>query len=615
MRSLRLLPLIILAMTLLMCVTGCRHTSREVTGRLDRAEHIMESRPDLALSILDSIDSTVLRGRADRARYALLLSMALDKNYIDTTSFSILQPAIDYYLKHGSADERLKTRYYEGRIYMNRGDDDAALTAFLEAARDSADCRDSLALARLYEATGAMYHKQYSMHSFMDVNCKAADIYNNFNDTTAYLRCQIKVLYAAELNNDSIKARNAFSVVNNYPQYCQRTGLDVTGQVLRYYKEFGSTQQVDSILSLYEVDDSHVLSSYSRLDLANIMVDRNHKQSALEQLRLIDAEHDCFLWNIDDSIKYYAIASYIFDKNDMQQEALDAYKIYLSLIEDRHTSLFNDGLLFSKERHDMIVAGIKREEKLKYSIIIAILALQISIIVILTIVYLTTILRKNKHKIVIAKKHLQLNFQNLILEHKELELEQRLLQAEVKKTRLEKERTEIASIIMKNQIKELENEKIKLKSILNATRVNDIHLREVLRDRIDVLDGFLRSKITGNSKYNQQLIEIERNIVNDKRSFLNNLNHHIYSSFPKLKEVCVKANLCIDELDYISLIVLGLSSKEAGVYLGINRVNHFSVKIREKLNIPKNKSTLSQYIKKTIESDLKSTDDNTQRYL
>ncbi|MDE5773482.1 MAG: hypothetical protein K2H86_03380 [Muribaculaceae bacterium] len=611
MRSLCLLPLILLVMTLMICVTGCRHTPHEVAASLDRAEHIMESRPDLALSILDSIDSTALTGRADRARYALLLSMALDKNCIDTTGFTILQPAIDYYEKHGTADQRLKTLYYKGRIYMNRGDDDAALTAFLQAARDSADCRDSLALARLYEATGAMYHKQYCMHSFMDVNCKAADIYKNTDDTIAYLRCQIKILYAAELNNDSIRARKAFSIVTKDPQYCQRTGLDVTGQVLRYYKEFGSTQQVDSILSYFEETDTLSISSYSRLDLANIMVDRNHNQKALEQLRLVDAEHDSFLWTVDDSIKYYAIVSYIFDKNNMQKEALDAYKIYLNLIENRHTSLFNDGLLFSKERHDMIVAGVKREEKLKHSIIIALFSLQIAIIVILTVVYLSTIIRKNRHKIVIEKKQLQLNYQNLILDNKQLELQQRLLQAEIKKTRLEKERSEIVSIIMKIQVNELENEKIKLKSILNATRINDIHLRQVLRDRIDLLDGYIKSKITGNSKYNQQLLEIEKNIVNDKRSFLNNLNNHIYSSFPQLKELCVKSNLSIDELDYISLVVLGLSSKEAGVYLGINRVNHFAVKIRGKMNIPKNKSTLSQYIKQMIESDLKSTENNT----
>lgn len=51
--------------------------------------------------------------------YALLLSIALDKNYIDVTNDSIIAPAVKNYAKHGSADEKLKTRYYWGCIAMN----------------------------------------------------------------------------------------------------------------------------------------------------------------------------------------------------------------------------------------------------------------------------------------------------------------------------------------------------------------------------------------------------------------------------------------------------------------------------------------------------------------
>jgi len=43
------------------------------------------------------------------AKYALLLSQALDKNYIDLQSDSIIAPAVRYYENHGTPDERLKT--------------------------------------------------------------------------------------------------------------------------------------------------------------------------------------------------------------------------------------------------------------------------------------------------------------------------------------------------------------------------------------------------------------------------------------------------------------------------------------------------------------------------
>ena len=50
------------------------------------------------------------------------MSMALDNNYIDKTDFEILQPAIDYFEDHGSATDKLRTFYYQGRFFYNRGE-------------------------------------------------------------------------------------------------------------------------------------------------------------------------------------------------------------------------------------------------------------------------------------------------------------------------------------------------------------------------------------------------------------------------------------------------------------------------------------------------------------
>ena len=45
--------------------------------------------------------------------------MALDKNWIDLASNSIIAPAVSYYNNHGSKEEKLMTYYYRGRISMN----------------------------------------------------------------------------------------------------------------------------------------------------------------------------------------------------------------------------------------------------------------------------------------------------------------------------------------------------------------------------------------------------------------------------------------------------------------------------------------------------------------
>ncbi len=75
---------------------------------MDAAEKVVSSNADSALRILDSIPASKIRGKEARARYALLKSIVLDKNYIDKTTFEVLQPAIDYYPENGSCDEKLR---------------------------------------------------------------------------------------------------------------------------------------------------------------------------------------------------------------------------------------------------------------------------------------------------------------------------------------------------------------------------------------------------------------------------------------------------------------------------------------------------------------------------
>ena len=55
------------------------------TDVLDDVGFFISEDPERALSVLDSMSSSgELRGRETKARFALLYSMALDKNYIDS---------------------------------------------------------------------------------------------------------------------------------------------------------------------------------------------------------------------------------------------------------------------------------------------------------------------------------------------------------------------------------------------------------------------------------------------------------------------------------------------------------------------------------------------------
>lgn len=91
-------------------------------------ETYIQTRPDSALTVLSQIDTSSLHHPKERAQFALLYAIALDKNYIDTTDIGVIRPAAEYYSKHGTARQKMLTYYYEGRIHFNaRRDGESAV--------------------------------------------------------------------------------------------------------------------------------------------------------------------------------------------------------------------------------------------------------------------------------------------------------------------------------------------------------------------------------------------------------------------------------------------------------------------------------------------------------
>ena len=105
-------------------------------ARLERAETLMDERPDSSLQILDSIDASRLGG-ADRALYALLLTQARDKNYLDLSNDSIINEAVDYYGREGDAEKLGLAHYYRGRVMYDRSDFPSAIVDFMESKKMS----------------------------------------------------------------------------------------------------------------------------------------------------------------------------------------------------------------------------------------------------------------------------------------------------------------------------------------------------------------------------------------------------------------------------------------------------------------------------------------------
>lgn len=194
-----------LAALLLLCAMGCgNHTA--VKGVLDSAEAIMNERPDSALVLLENIDSAAVRGRATAARYSLLLSMALDKNVIDTADISIILPAVRYYERRGDDLSKARTFFYYGRVLQNGNDNEAALEA-VSKAELYADRTDDLYLQGLIaDCKGRIYESSDELDEALQHYVQAADAFRSLNlrINEMYMLEMISGIYV--LSNDSEKA-------------------------------------------------------------------------------------------------------------------------------------------------------------------------------------------------------------------------------------------------------------------------------------------------------------------------------------------------------------------------------------------------------------------------
>ena len=153
--------LLSLSMVLLLC--GCG-SNRQIEQELSTATRLLRIEPDSSLRIIENIDPDRILRRSTRAKYALLYSAALDKNYVDADDDSLIRIAYRYYDNRICSDSvKFLINYHYGRIYQN-GDDYQEAMRWL-AAKENVPLSDLHEMTRtLYEALGTETSKRAFVH-------------------------------------------------------------------------------------------------------------------------------------------------------------------------------------------------------------------------------------------------------------------------------------------------------------------------------------------------------------------------------------------------------------------------------------------------------------------
>lgn len=170
--------LVLWILPLLVCclIAGCGD-NRDVDSALLRADEMMETMPDSALKVMEAIDPEKVSSGRQRAEYALLLTQARYKNFIDETDDSLISVATSYYNHEEDIELRLRANFLQARILENANNHTSSIVFALHAEQAALKLGDSLWLARIYELIADIYNDTYNTPLELENRIKAIGFY------------------------------------------------------------------------------------------------------------------------------------------------------------------------------------------------------------------------------------------------------------------------------------------------------------------------------------------------------------------------------------------------------------------------------------------------------
>lgn len=537
--------------------------NRQTKSLLQDVETYIQERPDSALRVLRKVDSLTLNTKSLRARYSLLFAMALDKNYIDTTALSILEPTVAYYERLGSPQDKMLSCYYLGRIYANRKDYPNAVIFYSQALRESSEY-DYYHRGLIYAASADAYNASFNDEEELRNTILAYECFEKIGDKDLDLSLY-KVAQAYHNNERFDVADSLYSLVYS--------GKDSTSRLALYAMEdlvsndlYQEKQDVERDLELLEYVAEHRgnLSLESYYEYAYLLLLAGKESEAENILSQLS--------NREANGKTMEIRYRIAECKGQNEEALALLKSMLSHQNDVVKKKLAQSVFKAQSDYYRLTAEVSEQKSTisnQRSIIILITGLMI-------IALLYVIFMKRKSTLIREKDRLT----------QAMEESERLLETVRNRANEEKSEREKDILDLKSR-NEREQDKIKdlreMYVALYQKRFSEIgkyydaassHRLESIKEKAyhDVISSTqaLFEEIASGSE-GQKKFEARIN------ADLDDIVSKIRSDFPKLKD---------DDIRFICYLIVGFDTSTISFLMDISKENVRVKKhrLREKLN-------------------------------
>lgn len=510
---------------------------KQIGSVLSSAELNMNDKPESSLEILESIDKDLLSTRKQKAKYALLYSMALDKNYIDIKTDSIIAPAVKYYACHGSKEDRFLCNYYRARIYENAGDNENALlyAAKAESVDTSRVSTENKCL--LYAMKGRVYFDARKLTNSIEAYELACEYSLKAGKYRHYANYCLRLADVYIYNHDTANSDKYIKFAEQFHSYFEVFEIHNYSRLIILSMLWNGIATKDYL----DYIDNYI-KEYPQYDMIQWhIIAKAYLSAGYPEVALTMLGNYAKYYDVSSNISYYGILSDVLEELGDYERALNIQKIFAELVKEEDVKRHRSDIEVVEDSYRNELIQTRQRHYISY-------AIGISILLITLLLYVNIRWK-------VQRQHTKKNLEELQQEY-------------------------AALISLKER---MDGTYQYLSGQISKQSCADQELMMVLGQRIKSLAAFLQKPIPDSlSKVASQIDDLKKN----KNYIVDSIGLLYAVTYPDFISDLRAHGLTSSEIGYCCLYLLGLNIPEAGEVIGkVSSVYNVNSSIRKKIGI------------------------------
>ncbi len=353
-------------------IVSCHRDMDALNMTFSNVEKCMDLCPDSALNLLKGIPEPEKLWGESQATYALLMTQAMDKNYMKFSSDSLIALALNYYtITQTSPVMYAKALFYHGRVMLELDKEEEALIFFLAAKDIYERTKDHKMLALIAEEVGMINRKQDLYDDALTNFREALTTYKQLKDSLSVISASLNIarvyLFKSEWDSCSLYYNNALEIAVQKNYLSEITILHELGILYRSMQNLSEAERY--FLAAYEKETDEEKKYMECLSLGYLYMQMGQTENARKYLMMSAnsskaytqiSAYDCLYFlekdidNFEEAIVYHELADSITNA----MEELNSRELIASLQKKyENEKLRNDNLQMKVRYTNFILWG------------------------------------------------------------------------------------------------------------------------------------------------------------------------------------------------------------------------------------------------------------------